>query len=339
MAAADPWIAVPRRGQRRSWLVATLALTLLPIAVAVALAPSAGTRPGPALVWLLFVGSSAHVGATAWFYTVPEVRTHMRAHRLRYVWAPLLLVAVAAVAVIAAPAALLVEALLGFFAWQFFHFQKQNLGIAALAARATRVRALSRIERHALIWSGVGGITALIAHPTLLDLSPRVSLTWLFHGGETLFVVAAAAGALAMAGRRRSERHRAFVAVYMASLLFFVPVFLFPSPYAAVAGITMAHGMQYLLLVGLLSAAPIDASASPQLGVLVMVNIALIAGLALSQASHLHTAHGAVRGLYGCYLGLVMAHFVIDAGLWRLRDEFPRSFLSRRLPYLLRPSA
>jgi hypothetical protein len=30
-----------------------------------------------------------------------------------------------------------------------------------------------------------------------------------------------------------------------------------------------------------------------------------------------------------------MAHFVIDAGLWRLRDEFPRGFMRSRLPYLL----
>jgi hypothetical protein len=31
----------------------------------------------------------------------------------------------------------------------------------------------------------------------------------------------------------------------------------------------------------------------------------------------------------------VSAHFIVDAGLWRLRDEFPRNFLSQRLPYLL----
>jgi len=30
-----------------------------------------------------------------------------------------------------------------------------------------------------------------------------------------------------------------------------------------------------------------------------------------------------------------MAHFVIDAGLWRLRDSFPRRFLASRTPYLL----
>jgi len=31
-----------------------------------------------------------------------------------------------------------------------------------------------------------------------------------------------------------------------------------------------------------------------------------------------------------------MAHFVIDAGVWRLRDEFPRRFLAERLPALVR---
>jgi hypothetical protein len=33
-----------------------------------------------------------------------------------------------------------------------------------------------------------------------------------------------------------------------------------------------------------------------------------------------------------------MAHFVIDAGLWRLRDPFPRRFVSTYVPYLVKPS-
>jgi hypothetical protein len=43
------------------------------------------------------------------------------------------------------------------------------------------------------------------------------------------------------------------------------------------------------------------------------------------------------RAVFGAYLGAVMAHFVVDAGLWRLRDEFPRSFLRSAVPYLLDP--
>jgi phosphate/sulfate permease len=69
-----------------------------------------------------------------------------------------------------------------------------------------------------------------------------------------------------------------------------------------------------------------------------MMCVALLGGMALSYASHLHGSPVALeRALYGAYLGAVMAHFVIDAGLWRLRDEFPRAFMTAHLPYLLRP--
>jgi hypothetical protein len=30
-----------------------------------------------------------------------------------------------------------------------------------------------------------------------------------------------------------------------------------------------------------------------------------------------------------------MAHFVIDAGLWRMRDPLARNFLAAHLPYLV----
>jgi hypothetical protein len=71
------------------------------------------------------------------------------------------------------------------------------------------------------------------------------------------------------------------------------------------------------------------------LSVLILVNVALLVGIALNRMSHLHGHPGAVQALFGAYLGLSMAHFVVDAGLWRLRDEFPRAFLTARLPFLL----
>jgi hypothetical protein len=108
----------------------------------------------------------------------------------------------------------------------------------------------------------------------------------------------------------------------------------FSSPFAAVAGLTVAHGLQYLLLVGLVAGASNQArSSAASLTVLLAVSLAL--GIFLNRASHLHTSDAAGRAVYGAYLGLVCAHFVIDAGLWRLRDQFPREFLTQRLPYLL----
>lgn len=131
----------------------------------------------------------------------------------------------------------------------------------------------------------------------------------------------------------RLQRPAGFCAVYGISLAFWLPVFAFGSPYAAVAGLTIAHGLQYLLLVGLVAAG------GPRPGRLLrlalLTNIALAGGALLAVASD--QAHSAplIRICYGAFLGAVMAHFVIDAGLWRMRDKFPRAFLASRVPYLV----
>ena len=319
---------------RRTWLAAAIAVSVAPFGLAVALAPAAGANPTVALTWLLFVGSSVHVAATGWFYCVPEVRAHMRAHPGRYAVAPVALVFALAVAVPLLSPAALTGLLLGFFAWQFFHFQKQNVGVAALAARAVGVAALTSWERRALVVAGVGGIAGLVGHPALLQLATHRHSDLLFAIGAAVSAAGALLGGGALLTRAATGRPPVFVGLYLTGLLFFLPVFVFASPYAAVAGLTMAHGLQYLLLVTLLAAAPGQQRSVP-VELLVLVNVALVLGLALNHASHLHDAAGFGRAIFGAYLGLSVAHFVIDAGLWRLRDEFPRAFLTRRLPYLL----
>src|SRR5262249_37597356 len=141
----------------------------------------------------------------------------------------------------------------------------------------------------------------------------------------------------AIARRPRSERPCGFCATYATSLLFCLPVFVFASPYAAVGGMTIAHGLQYLLLVVLIAGGTRPAQTRPARPVKLatLANIALIGGAALGAASPLHDASPAARLLFGAYLGVVMAHFVIDAGLWRMRDPLARRFLASQLPYLV----
>ena len=331
----------PCRGQAgRAWLWCTAALTMGAITAAVALAPPAPAPPSRALSWLLFTGSSVHVAATGWVFTLPEVRAHARGHRVRYIWVPACLVmAAAAAAAVIAPETI-GWLLLPYFCWQFFHFQKQNLGMAALAASACRVRPLRVTERRALLWSGIAGITALAAHPGLLQLRTAPALGTLFLLGAVFnlaaagFAVAVVTGLASLARRPAADRPGGYCVMYAVSLLFSLPVFTFGSPYAAVGGMTAAHGLQYLLLVGLVAGGvPRGGQRLVRLGLL--ANIALAGGAVLGAASHLHTAGPAGRALFGAYLGAVMAHFVVDAGLWRLRDEFPRRFLATHLPYLV----
>ena len=320
----------------RAWVWLTAALTLGALISAVLLAPPARAAPGRALVWLLFTGSSAHVASTAWFYTLPEIRAYARQRRARYLWLPLALMTGtgAIFSILSPPVAQ--WCLLPYFGWQFFHFQKQNLGLAALAASALRVPSPRPAERGALMTAGLAGVAGLVSRPWLLQLSVRPGMGLLHAAAAIVFGGAVLAGMAALATRPARQRRPGYCVTYAMSLGFSLPVFVFSSPYAAVAGMTIAHGLQYLLLMGLVAAGGTRPAGRPA-SLVMLASAALAGGGILAAASHVHGSGPVLRFAFGAYLGAVMAHFVIDAGLWRLRDEFPRAFLASRVPYLVRP--
>jgi hypothetical protein len=317
----------------RAWLWLTVALTGGAFAVAAALAPSASAAPDRGLAWVLFAGSSAHVASTGWLYTLGDVRSYAASRPLRLRWVPAAFVLSGALAAALLRPASFAWLLLPFFGWQFFHFAKQNLGLVALAASSAGVMSPRPAERRALLAAGVAGIGGLIARPALLQLRVDPRLGAMFAVAALGFAAAVVAGLAMLVRRPAAQRPAGFSVMYLMALLFSLPVFVFGSPYAAVGGMTAAHGMQYLLLVGLVAAGSSGSGRLVRLAVL--CNVALLGGAALERASHLHGAAPAERLLFGAYLGAVMAHFVIDAGLWRLRDPFPRAFLARRVPYLV----
>jgi hypothetical protein len=311
----------------RAWLWATVALTAGAFAVAVTSAPAGSASGGRGLGWLLFVGSSGHVASTGWLYSLRDVREYAAIRRWRFCWFPGLLVLTGAVTAATLPPSSMMWLLLPFFAWQFFHFAKQNLGMAALAATAP----LSRAERRAIVASGWAGAAGLMARPALLQLAVDPRLGKLFPVAAAAFGTAAVTGTVLLSRRTRAARPAGSCVMYLMAVWFSLPVFVFASPYAAVGGMTIAHGMQYLLLVGLIAAR----SRRRGLGMAALCNVVLLGGAVLSVTSHLHSAGPGGRLLFGGYLGAVMAHFVVDAGLWRMRDSFPRAFMRRHLPYLV----
>jgi hypothetical protein len=326
-------------GTARAWPWATAALTLGALGAAVALAPPAGAPPGRALAWLLFVGSSVHVASTGWLYTRPEVRAYAASRPVRYVWVPLALVALGAPTAAALSPAVMTWLVLVYFGWQFFHFAKQNLGMSALAASARRVAPLRPGERHAVTAAGAAGVVGLLARPGLLQLGVRPPTAALFAPAALAFAGAVGWGLVSLTRRPPGERPAAWCAVYLAALVFSLPVFVFGSPYAAVSGMTIAHGLQYLVLTGLVAAGTGRARTGRPFRIAALAAIALLGGILLAGASHLHRAGPPARLLFGAYLGAVMAHFVVDAGLWRLRDPFPRRFLAGAVPSLVPPPA
>src|SRR5215475_1755456 len=197
----------------RTWLWAMILLTCASLACAVVLAPPAGAPPMRALSWLLFTGSSVHVASTGWLFTVPAVRVYGREHLVRCLWVPCAIVVIAAAAAAAISPAWFQWLLLPYFGWQLFHYQKQNIGMTALAASSGRVRGLLAAERWPLLVAGWSGTAALIVRPALLgirlgptgpDLRAIAELVFLL--AAVTFVVSVAAGIAAFARRPRVQR-------------------------------------------------------------------------------------------------------------------------------------
>jgi hypothetical protein len=313
------------------WVVAgTTAGAVVGVA---ALAPAAGDPAGGLLACLLFVGSACHVAATGWLVSLQEVRLLVRERPGHLVVAPVALCAVAVLVVALAPPDELSWVLVPLFAWQLHHFGRQNLGMVALAASSSGVARLTRAERRSIRLVGVCAVAAVVAHPSLLQLGVRSPLGSVFAVARVGFVVAALAGLALLRWRPRAERPPDFCAVFVAVVLFPLPLFMFSSPYAALAGMTVAHGFQYLVLVGLVAAGPRRSGRGARLASLAAV--ALVGGTLLAAASHLHASTSAVRLLFGVYAGVTAAHFVVDGGIWRLSDPLARGFLRSRAPSLL----
>jgi hypothetical protein len=225
-----------------------------------ALAPSASAPPGRGLTWLLFVASSGHVASTGWVLGNRDVRKYAASHPWRYFRLPVILVLGSAAVAVATPQRIVGWLLLPYFGWQFYHFQKQNLGMAALAASSSGAPPLTAGERHVILAAGWAGIAGLLAHPALLQVQAVTPvLRGLFPVARLAFGAAAVTGmALLVRRRQRALSTPGSAAAYLMALAFFAPVFA-PvltrgSPYAAVGGLTIAHGLQYLLLTGLLAA-------------------------------------------------------------------------------------
>src|SRR5260221_7986212 len=181
----------------RAWLGAPALPPAAARVTAVVPAPPAGATPVRALSWLLFTGSSVHVASTAWLFTVPAVRAYAGQHPVRCLWVPLSLIMIAGAAAAATNPAGFQWLLLPYFGWQFYHYQKQNIGMASLAASAQRVGPLLQAERWPLLLAGWAGIAALVARPGLLGLRVRpLGQLPLAHG---VFLLSAAAYAIAVA--------------------------------------------------------------------------------------------------------------------------------------------
>ncbi|HUD69878.1 MAG TPA: hypothetical protein VMQ40_06540 [Acidimicrobiales bacterium] len=335
-APSDLTVAPNATPLARAWLAASIAATVGALVGAALAAPPDGVRVGDGLMGLLFVGYAMHVASTGWLAGLDAVRSCARQQPVRFVVVPVSLVALGVAVVPVLGVVALQLCLEGFFAWQLFHFTKQNVGIATLASMSSGAGPLRAAERRCLLATGWCGVVAFLARPSLLDLRDVPASPLVFHAAMLGFALAAGIGLLALARRPARAQPLGFMVCAAVSMCFTTPMYVVGSPYGAIGGMTIAHGLQYLILIGLIAVRRGEGTRRWS-SVATLGAVALLGGLALRATSHLSASEGLSRVAFGLYLGLVGAHFVVDAGLWRLSNPGPRRFVVGALPDLMGP--
>jgi hypothetical protein len=110
---------------------------------------------------------------------------------------------------------------------------------------------------------------------------------------------------------------------------FYLPVFIFSDPVSAITGSATAHGLQYLVFMGTVSGSKQTSLKS----ILTMLVIAIAGALLLDQASAAANWQFA-PAMKGLFVGVVMAHFVLDADIWRLRETFQRGYIRKKFYFV-----
>jgi hypothetical protein len=295
-----------------------------------AMAPALAQGPVTVAILILWALTGyGHVFSTLWFEADPEYAPIIRAHRWRMI---------GALAII--PAAMGVVALADhrvsawlyamFLVWQAHHYNRQNYGVLSFAAASDGLGPLPADIGVILNLTTVAGALGMVTLPTIypqsLPLLPfQAGVAALAGRWIAVACFIAAAGAIVRLLWRNERLRRSPTVVLFLGLsgVFFLPSLLPGAPQVAFWPYAMAHGAQYLVIMGV-TAGRARRAWIPIAGVAAVVTGLGAAALQLPKLVLAQT-----------YMGFVVWHFLADARLWRLRDPAVRAIVHRRFDFLL----
>ena len=285
-----------------------------------------------AVVVLNFLGANFHVASSAWFYTDPTMRAQFRSRRWRYLVVPALLIAGSATAFHFASPALRGYMLVAFFSWQIWHYQKQNVGLLSFVAAGTDSGPLSLWERRTLMLAAVAGMLGFFEFFNFIVPSLSVEFASLHRVGALVYLLVPVAFGVALLKSPALRANRLRIAFLALGASFFLPTYIFPDSISATLGYAVAHGLQYVVFMAVVSVG----RPNPIASAVMLVGMATLGALALNAAIVAPAASDFAYGylVYGAFVGVVMAHFVVDAGIWRLREPFQRAYMRSKFYFV-----
>jgi hypothetical protein len=325
---------------------ALVSATLLPF-IAVALPRQTAVL---ALITGISLVAGTHVTATAYLYCTRHAFAGVAKWQWSVVAAPIGLITAVFVALLAVPLPALVLFMLIYLHFGVVHFGRQNLGVLTFSTRISSGRPIDPFERYTIIAAVVAGVSATYVAfaPALslntslfpIDVSPLTPVfSRLWYIGAGIYVVLIPL-VLARIWSRRSQYDLCSLVLYLASVFFFLPLFITSDPLIAVTSWTTAHGLQYLVFLGF------HAGRTARKGLFGWVSVAILlgaggAGYIIWQAAATAQIDGWIgpgfmRAAAAVVLALTLAHYWVDMFLWRFRNAERRRWLTDGYPFLVR---
>jgi hypothetical protein len=309
-----------------SLFLATLVPTLIPV-IAV---PITGLQLTYSQ-FLLVIGviGNAHVGMTAFFFLGDaRYKTIIRENRFRYIGLPLISIAFAFV-------------IFGFwpkgvwpyfcvhYAWLMWHFGRQNFGIYSFVAAGNRSGPVSQTERQYF------NLLLISIVPKVMTLYPEVGLTGTLAQisnnltiAMCLVCAALAVWIIATESNVRKDWQR--TTALLMGFFFFLPTML--SSNAAIALTFFAHPVQYVIMMLYLAADRKQSFQMLRVALLFLTGITLWAVLTYFQPF-------AMPVYLAIAFGVTQAHFLVDAGLWKLKLPKQRAAILESFDFLFTDGA
>ncbi len=318
LAVSPGWLDDGRRQAFFFWAMAAVtALPLFGLGFGVMLDGVAPEEVLRSLGGVIAVAGYGHVAATICFYPDRGYFAVMKTDKVRFFLWPLLLAGFSAL-LFSIGGRWSAAILLGYFAWQMHHIQRQNYGIIAFAATSGRYGILPA----PLVW--ILDLTALAGFCALLELLAVGPSGLFLHAGRVLYLLSGCWLIKLIISNPKLRGNARITGFSVLSWAFFLPAMIAVNPISTYWSYVIAHGGQYFIFVAVSSYGANRRTfwmALSLFGVTFWI-LSLLADTSLGSKF---------------FLGVGMGHFLIDAKLWRLREPLQRDLVRLRFAFLARP--
>jgi len=306
-------------------------VTALPIGF-VLLFDQGSSRPVDNVFSLLLIMSTMHVALTGFFFADREYRTFMGKNRTYFFGLPLVLIA--ACGTVTHFLGTIGEAHIFIFyhAWLLWHYGRQNIGVLSFVSNISNGLKVTATERHILNGAALGGLLGAYGVVSQFErtiFAPyELNIVQLGTVIYSLSVCGGVANFIWLTAKRQPISRRLFSLMLP---LFFAPTFFFDDYLRATMSYAIAHACQYFLFMYYLASGD---QKNGRTSVLVLVAVAIL-GWVLIWLTRESALWGQLSGFMpGVALALIMWHFIIDAGVWKLRDPWQRNQIRKRFTFL-----